>query len=33
MLDNLLISSLVGAALGAGAGYFFSHMKKRRKKT
>ncbi|MDP6654050.1 MAG: hypothetical protein QGF90_18380 [Gammaproteobacteria bacterium] len=29
ILGSVPIASLIGAVLGAGAGYFFSHLKKR----
>ncbi|PCJ16475.1 MAG: hypothetical protein COA96_18395 [SAR86 cluster bacterium] len=32
MMGSLLYGSLTGGAVGAGTGYFFSHLKKRRKK-
>lgn len=32
MLGNVLISIIVGGILGAGAGYYFTHRKKRTKR-
>ena len=31
LLNSVLITSLIGTLLGAAAGYYFNHQKKRRK--
>ncbi|MCH7816290.1 MAG: hypothetical protein IIC60_06945 [Proteobacteria bacterium] len=32
MMGNFIVSSMVGAAIGAGAAYYFTHQKQRHKR-